>query len=1250
MRSRGFLALAAAIALVIGVAPSPAFAEDIPAGETSVAVQAPEVEPSEALPAEQIPAAEASTTEQAPAGEERTAGSDPETPPVADPPGGVKDLSGVELRAAPVAPLSLTERPMLSPFTLQPPPEGWRNNSMWYYGTDPAWDMGHWTVYEPVDTLGYVGFQTYIQTSFVTGGDPNWSVIRLIDVIPTLTGIPAAVVEPASGGVRIMCYEPDSPSNLCSIPDDAYTIHITWVAEAYSVSCLEDSDRTEACPVEQISGTTSRTVIAAGAPPNPNDGAPRAGFTWKILDAGERKVQFTNTSVDDADGTDLEFEWDFGGDDYSLDRDPVFKFADEGPHEVTLFVTDSDGNEDDITQTIRFDQGLVVNSTGDGSAEDPAEGCDTGDTVGEDDAPECTLRAAIEAANAVGGGEITFNIPGTPVIVPGSALPKVTVPVTIDGTTQDGGWVEVAGSSGFGVVLAGPASTLRGLAVHGFEQAIRVESGEGHQIIGVRVGLDRAGVPTSDTVFGVGVTGGAATISDSESGAETGVAARAPVTVTGNRLGVGASGAPVPGAKVGVWIESAGGEVADNTIYGEIEAVLLLGEDAVDAQVTGNRIGTDGTTAFVGSGIGVSVQGAPGATITGNTIESASFAGVLVSGSNQTTEEDDKLLVNSPLDDPAEAPVTGGGATVRGNTIGSGDDNSGLAGVWAWAGAESITVENNTVRAANNAGVILDGGSGHRVADNTLGSQSAPLEGSGIEADEVGEVMVEANSIYAHDAGVRAAGVAPRVTGNTVTGVGTDAIGISVTAEQDGVVLDGNTVRKAASSGILVDGPRVEVRNNTIVQSGIGITTSGEGIVLRENLIGIETANGALLGNTGHGVQVYSGSIDASRNVIAGSGGNGVDVAPGATAKLTGNRIWASAGQAIANPDGPETPGIAAAIIADTDGSPLTTILIDGLTEGETGTIEVFANDTAAGGQAQHVLGATRSIGAHETVRIVQLASSRDHFTVTFTDSSGNTSELSEVASRQAFPDSDGDGAVDPIDGILGLEQDPTVAILATRNEQLLLARVTPYDLETDFGGGRFENLRVVDDPTPGAHPEGWSLPYGALAFRISDLPYGGARTSVMFASFYGDDPLLGNAYWKYGPQTTGGSPSWYEFTWDDEAQTGGAIRVADLGSLGFRPAHVLILEDGARGDSDGGMNRSITDPGGPVIYTAGNGHSGNTGDAGPAQASPSSLTTTGSDSETMQLMLGIALLLAAIGASLLLLGGGRHSLSRSGR
>ncbi len=84
---------------------------------------------------------------------------------------------------------------------------------------------------------------------------------------------------------------------------------------------------------------------------------------------------------------------------------------------------------------------LVVNSTGDAADNNAGNGtCATGGTIGG--APECTLRAAIGEANARAGADIIrFDIPaalvgGAHVISPGSALPTITGPVTIDATTE----------------------------------------------------------------------------------------------------------------------------------------------------------------------------------------------------------------------------------------------------------------------------------------------------------------------------------------------------------------------------------------------------------------------------------------------------------------------------------------------------------------------------------------------------------------------------------------------------------------------------------------------------------------------------------------------------------------------------------------------------------------------------------------------------------------------------------------------
>ena len=64
-----------------------------------------------------------------------------------------------------------------------------------------------------------------------------------------------------------------------------------------------------------------------------------------------------------------------------------------------------------------------------------------GDGVCDDGAGACTLRAAMEEANASAGTDaIAFNIPGPGpyTIRPASALPSITDPVVIDGYTQPG--------------------------------------------------------------------------------------------------------------------------------------------------------------------------------------------------------------------------------------------------------------------------------------------------------------------------------------------------------------------------------------------------------------------------------------------------------------------------------------------------------------------------------------------------------------------------------------------------------------------------------------------------------------------------------------------------------------------------------------------------------------------------------------------------------------------------------------------
>ncbi len=78
---------------------------------------------------------------------------------------------------------------------------------------------------------------------------------------------------------------------------------------------------------------------------------------------------------------------------------------------------------------------FIVNSNGDAGDSDTADGiCDDGTGA-------CTLRAALEQANASAGADrIEFTISGTGphTIQPASALPIISDPVIIDGYTQPG--------------------------------------------------------------------------------------------------------------------------------------------------------------------------------------------------------------------------------------------------------------------------------------------------------------------------------------------------------------------------------------------------------------------------------------------------------------------------------------------------------------------------------------------------------------------------------------------------------------------------------------------------------------------------------------------------------------------------------------------------------------------------------------------------------------------------------------------
>ncbi len=162
---------------------------------------------------------------------------------------------------------------------------------------------------------------------------------------------------------------------------------------------------------------------------------------------------------------------------------------------------------------------IVVTTTGDEPNDPVSQTSNFCDVDRDEPGDQCTLRAAIELANARLGGTITFDIDGdgAPTIRvteyedgPSTmiGLPTIEAPVTLDGTTQPGGWVEISGtgelaSPGFSGVQAdgirigadGAGSTMRGLVINRFYgSGIHLLPGsDGCIIEGNRIGTDVAG-------------------------------------------------------------------------------------------------------------------------------------------------------------------------------------------------------------------------------------------------------------------------------------------------------------------------------------------------------------------------------------------------------------------------------------------------------------------------------------------------------------------------------------------------------------------------------------------------------------------------------------------------------------------------------------------------------------------------------------------------------------------------------------
>ena len=466
---------------------------------------------------------------------------------------------------------------------------------------------------------------------------------------------------------------------------------------------------------------------------------------------------------------------------------------------------------------------LVVNSTADNSDATPGDGvCATAGGA-------CTLRAAIEEANALAGADsILFDIPandpgrvGSPrsyTIQPATSLPPITGQLILDGATQpdyagspiiviDG----VAAGNVDGIALEANDSEIRGLVVQNFDDPVAgaaiVVTGNRNVIAGNYTGTDVTGTLARGNDDGILVYGDDNIIGGTNA-ADRNVA-------SGN-------------ADDGVSIDAG------------TRTVIL-----------GNYVGVNasGTGAIANLGDGVAVQfGATGIVIGGT-------VGNVISGNGG----------------PGVRVRTGGtdGTSIRGNLIGTDVTGNvslgnGTYGIYVTDGAANTTIGPGNVISGNTLhGVLSDSTTtgtvvvGNRVGTNSNGTAAVPNGGDGVYADSNGMIIGgsgagEGNVISgnARD-GLRLERLNQVVKGNLIgtdiTGslpLGNGEEGVDTGSGTAGSVIggtavgDGNTIAFNGDRGITFrqwPGTSGVVLGNSIFRNGdLGIDLLGDGVTAND--------------------------------------------------------------------------------------------------------------------------------------------------------------------------------------------------------------------------------------------------------------------------------------------------------------------------------------------------------------------------------------------------------------------------------
>jgi len=568
---------------------------------------------------------------------------------------------------------------------------------------------------------------------------------------------------------------------------------------------------------------------------------------------------------------------------------------------------------------------LTVDSTGE--SHDAA----LGDGVCGDVSGTCTLRAAIEEANAHPGADaIGFSVRSPTIAVTLGPLPAISDPVTIVGNAPGIPRIELdgsgAGASAAGLILApgSSSSVVRSLVINRFSGVgLRVESAD-NRIENCYVGTDRSGLGTvaGNGGSGVLITGSAATgnVVGGASTAERNLISNNGAygveiaggasgnTVAGNRIGTDPSGANsvVPNGLSGVWIRSGAngnaiggatplpGEAPGNVISGNSRSGVLV--DANGSTVQGNLVGGDGALANALTGVVVagSSNTIGGASVSLRNVVSGNLgSGIALGGSSLLLYELNLVQGNYiGTDVTGTSPLGNSGAGVRLSVgLSVPNRNHQIGGLADTPGAPP----GNVISANGGDGISFFSFSvsDNVVAGNLIGTDNSgtvPLAngGNGIfirgSGNTIGGSVPEARNVIAgfDFGGSESTGTSNGIEmeeapANAITGnyIGTDITGTI------GLGFSGNGVLIADAPNVAgpiednrIGGSSIAERNVIAANLGNGVRLSGANVTgntVSGNLIGLDATGSGILGNIGNGVLVTGG---AHGNRIGGETGS----------------------------------------------------------------------------------------------------------------------------------------------------------------------------------------------------------------------------------------------------------------------------------------------------------------------------------------------------------------------------------------